>query len=155
MNSLLARKGVALTFSRRISPILAVPCLTQRPSSSRAISKVRASKEPERDSAGESASDFLAEASSRAAAFWEKLDTQQRVYTVVAGSALVLFLPQVVGVLLIPLERLLIGGLLAVEEAFALLVLASARVIALIGLVALVLVGAYLFLFPKSGAGKK
>lgn len=44
----------------------------------------------------------------RAVDFWDKLDTKQRIYTVVAGGALVLSLPQIVGVLLIPLERLLV-----------------------------------------------
>ncbi|KAG2440145.1 hypothetical protein HXX76_004258 [Chlamydomonas incerta] len=146
MNSLILRRGVAsLAFSRQASTNAAAPCLFRRPRAPRGIT-VKASKEP--GPSGESDS-VLAEAGRRAAAFWGELDNKQRVYTVVAGSALVLSLPQIIGVLLIPLERLLVGGLLAVEEAFALLILSSARLIALVGAVGLVLAGIYLFLFPK------
>ncbi|PNW84619.1 hypothetical protein CHLRE_03g151600v5 [Chlamydomonas reinhardtii] len=146
MNSLLARKGVAsLAQAARRTRHVAWGSSWHLRASRALIAK--ASQEP--GPSGES--DVLAEVGRRAVDFWDKLDTKQRIYTVVAGGALVLSLPQIVGVLLIPLERLLVGGLLAVEQAFALLVLSSVRVIALVGAAGLVLVGLYLFLFPKKG----
>lgn len=47
---------------------------------------------------------------------WEQLDVPQRAYTVIVGLVLLAALPKVLTVLVLVLERFLIGGLLALEE---------------------------------------
>jgi hypothetical protein len=47
---------------------------------------------------------------------WEGLDTPQKGYAVTVGVLAVAALPKVVTLLVLGLERILIGGLLAIEE---------------------------------------
>jgi hypothetical protein len=47
---------------------------------------------------------------------WEGLDTAQKAYTVAVGLLVLAALPKVLTLLVLGLERILIGGLLAVEE---------------------------------------
>ncbi|GIL77268.1 hypothetical protein Vretimale_3064 [Volvox reticuliferus] len=84
-----------------------------------------------------------------AASTWSRLDTQQRVYTVIAGAALLIATPQLLTFLLITVERLLVGALLAVEEVLAGVLLLGTRLVVIVGSLALLGVGAYLFLFRK------
>ncbi|GFR41906.1 hypothetical protein Agub_g2696, partial [Astrephomene gubernaculifera] len=78
---------------------------------------------------------------------WAQLDPPQRVYTVIAAVATAALLPQLLALALIPLERLVVGGLLAVEEVFALALLQSAKLALLVGLMTLLAWGVYVFLF--------
>ncbi|GIL97415.1 hypothetical protein Vretimale_3064 [Volvox reticuliferus] len=66
-----------------------------------------------------------------AASTWSRLDTQQRVYTVIAGAALLIATPQLLTFLLITVERLLVGALLAVEEVLAGVLLLGTRLVRL------------------------
>ncbi|EFJ48830.1 hypothetical protein VOLCADRAFT_104572 [Volvox carteri f. nagariensis] len=75
-----------------------------------------------------------------AAATWSRLDTPQRLYTVVAAGAVLLAAPQLLTLLLISAERLLVGALLVVEEVLGGALLAGTRLIALSGVLALVAV---------------
>ncbi|GIL63595.1 hypothetical protein Vafri_17627 [Volvox africanus] len=83
---------------------------------------------------------------------WSGLDTQQKVYTVIAGVALLVAAPQLLTFLLIAVERLLVGALLAVEEVLAGALLLGTRLVVLVGSLALLGVGAYLFLFRKQSS---
>jgi len=47
---------------------------------------------------------------------WQRLDLSQRVYTVVVSLVLLAALPKLVTLLVLMLERVLIGGLLSLEE---------------------------------------
>ncbi|GLI59426.1 hypothetical protein VaNZ11_001309 [Volvox africanus] len=83
---------------------------------------------------------------------WSGLDTQQKVYTVIAGVALLVATPQLLTFLVIAVERLLVGALLAVEEVLAGALLLGTRLVVLVGTLALLGVGAYLFLFRKQSS---
>ncbi|GLC56484.1 hypothetical protein PLESTB_001112100 [Pleodorina starrii] len=72
-----------------------------------------------------------------AASTWSGLDTQQRVYAVVAGTALLVAAPQLLTFSLIALERLLVGALLAVEEGLAAGLLLGTRLVGGLGWVVL------------------
>ncbi|KXZ48639.1 hypothetical protein GPECTOR_26g542 [Gonium pectorale] len=80
---------------------------------------------------------------------WAGLDTQQRVYVVAAGAALVAASPTLLTVMLVPLERIFVGMLLAIEEVLAALLLGSARLVGMAGVLTFAAVGVYLFLLKK------
>ncbi|KAG2491403.1 hypothetical protein HYH03_010194 [Edaphochlamys debaryana] len=80
---------------------------------------------------------------------WSGWDAKQKAYAVVAAGVLLLVGPQLLTVLLIPLERLLVGSLLLLEEAIALFLLQGARVLGLMAAVALLGAGVYLFVFRR------
>ncbi|PNH06689.1 hypothetical protein TSOC_006906 [Tetrabaena socialis] len=130
---------------RRIHRVRAGPDLGPEHSKD---AKPRRAEEPAKAD-GRGGAKALENALSAAADTWARLDTQQRLYTVLSGAALLVVGPKLLAVLLIPLERLLVGGLLALEEVVALLLLQGARLVGLVGLAALVLTGAYLFLFKR------
>lgn len=60
---------------------------------------------------------------------WNRLDTPQKGYTVVAGLVLLTLLPQVITLLVLLVERVLIGGLLAVEEVLLQLLIRGGAVV--------------------------
>uniref|UniRef100_A0A383VM61 Uncharacterized protein n=1 Tax=Tetradesmus obliquus TaxID=3088 RepID=A0A383VM61_TETOB len=76
---------------------------------------------------------------------WQQLDLPQKAYTVVAGLVLLVALPKVLVLLVLLLERVLIGGLLALEEVLLQLLLKGGALLGVLGAVALVGAGVYVF----------
>lgn len=76
---------------------------------------------------------------------WQQLDLPQKAYTVAAGSVLLVALPKVLVLLVLLLERVLIGGLLALEEVLLQLLLKGGALLGVLGAVALVGAGVYVF----------
>jgi hypothetical protein len=62
---------------------------------------------------------------------WQQLDLPQKAYTVVLGVVLLAALPKVVTLLVLLLERVLIGGLLALEEVLLQLLLKGGALVSL------------------------
>ncbi|KAF6259197.1 hypothetical protein COO60DRAFT_1638544 [Scenedesmus sp. NREL 46B-D3] len=76
---------------------------------------------------------------------WQQLDVPQKAYTVVLGLVLVFALPKVLTLLVLLLERVLLGGLLALEEMLLQLLLKGGALLGAVGAVALLGAGVYLF----------
>lgn len=61
--------------------------------------------------------------------FWERLSLQQRVTTVLASAVALWLLPSLLVLLVVALERVLVGGMLAMEQALVAAIVSSAAAV--------------------------
>ncbi|MEW5302189.1 MAG: hypothetical protein WDW36_004994 [Sanguina aurantia] len=85
----------------------------------------------------------------RALSFWGGLSGQQRIYTVLAAGVALWLLPSLLVLLVVALERLFVGGMLAMEQALVAAIVSSAAAVGGVGLVGLVGFAGYLFVTSR------
>lgn len=68
----------------------------------------------------------------RLLSFWGGLSVQQRIYTVLAAGVALWLLPSLLVLLVVALERLFVGGMLAMEQAFVAAIISSAAAVRVI-----------------------